>query len=89
VNKRWLLVVALLVLSLVLATAAEAKVTLVRVTSPISASPERGVPAHDGPVVTMTNNAIASGNYGPTKNLFDTFNNLGSPGFCGQQGFVS
>jgi hypothetical protein len=37
VNKRWQLVVALVLLGLVLATAAEAKVTLVRVTSPISA----------------------------------------------------
>lgn len=36
-NKRWLPVVGLVVLSLLLATAAEAKVTLVRVTSPISA----------------------------------------------------
>lgn len=34
-NKRWLLVVALVVVSLVLATVAEAKVTLVRVTSPV------------------------------------------------------
>ena len=36
-HKRWLAVVAIVALSLVLTTAAEANVTLVRVTSPISA----------------------------------------------------
>ena len=33
-------------------------------------------------VVTRTNAAIASGNYGTQKNQFDTYNNLGAPGFC-------
>lgn len=36
-NKRWLLAVTLVVLSLVVVPAAEAKVTLVRITTPVSA----------------------------------------------------
>ena len=34
-------------------------------------------------VITLTNAAIASGDYEGTKDLFNEYNNLTAPGFCG------
>jgi hypothetical protein len=47
-----------------------------------AASPNVDYPLTAGQVVAATNAAIASGDYEPTKDEFDDFNNLGSPGFC-------
>jgi hypothetical protein len=47
-----------------------------------AASPSVNYPFTTAQVVSMTNSAIASGNYEPTKDQFDDANNLGTPGFC-------
>ncbi|HEY3258838.1 MAG TPA: hypothetical protein VGJ95_00990 [Pseudonocardiaceae bacterium] len=47
-----------------------------------ASSSEVDYPLSAAQVIAMTNAAIASGNYEPTKNLFDAANNLETPGFC-------
>jgi hypothetical protein len=45
-------------------------------------SPEVDYPLTADEVISLTNAAIASGIYEPTKDLFDQYNNLEAPGFC-------
>jgi len=47
-----------------------------------ASSPEVDYPLSAAEVISLTNAAIASGNYEATKDLFDQYNNLGAPGFC-------
>jgi len=47
-----------------------------------ASSPDVDYPLSAADVISMTNAAIASGNYEATKNLFDSNNNLTAPGFC-------
>jgi len=47
-----------------------------------AASPDVDYPLSTADVISMTNAAIASGDYESTKDLFDEFNNLTAPGFC-------
>jgi hypothetical protein len=45
-------------------------------------SPEVDYPLTADEVISLTNAAIASGIYEPTKDVFDQYNNLEAPGFC-------
>jgi hypothetical protein len=47
-----------------------------------AASADVDYPLSTTEVITLTNAAIASGDYETTKDLFDEFNNLTAPGFC-------
>jgi hypothetical protein len=44
--------------------------------------PEVDYPLTADEVISLTNAAIASGIYEPTKDVFDQYNNLEAPGFC-------
>lgn len=47
-----------------------------------ASSPDVDYPLSAAEVISLTNAAIASGDYESTKDLFDEFNNLTAPGFC-------
>jgi hypothetical protein len=47
-----------------------------------ASSPNVDYPLSAAEVISLTNAAIASGDYEPTKDQFDEFNNLTAPGFC-------
>jgi hypothetical protein len=47
-----------------------------------ASSSEVAYPLSAAEVISITNAAIASGDYEATKDLFDQYNNLGAPGFC-------
>lgn len=47
-----------------------------------ASSPDVDYPLSAATVISMTNAAIASGDYEATKNEFDELNNLTAPGFC-------
>jgi hypothetical protein len=47
-----------------------------------ASSPDVDYPLSAAEVISLTNAAIASGDYEPTKDLFDKFNDLTAPGFC-------
>lgn len=47
-----------------------------------ASSPDVDYPLSAATVISLTNAAIASGDYEATKDQFDEFNNLGAPGFC-------
>jgi hypothetical protein len=47
-----------------------------------ASSTEVDYPLTADQVIALTNAAIASGIYEPTKDLFDSYNNLEAPGFC-------